>query len=206
VVIGDFLQLPPVSAQSFCFESKVWTALGLSEPDALRELTEVFRQQNRDFIELLNAVRVGDISNGVLSTLNSCCVERKPQPADGIIPTRLYCTNVDVDRENAMRLAELRSEEEAFDATDFLLHPVKSAVEKKALEDLADKKVGARITLKLGAQVMLTRNTASSWRSEGLANGQRGVVIRFVTEHVKGETVRLPGPPLCYTYCILYAN
>jgi ATP-dependent DNA helicase PIF1 len=45
-----------------------------------------------------------------------------------------------------------------------------------------EKKAPAALTLKVGAQVLLTRN----WAEKGLVNGSRGVVVGFATAHVGG--------------------
>ncbi len=48
----------------------------------------------------------------------SCTVGVKPQPTDGILPTKLYCTNKDVDSENKNKLAELPGTPVAMTAAD----------------------------------------------------------------------------------------
>jgi hypothetical protein len=42
--------------------------------------------------------------------LAACGVAAKPAPVDGILPTRLYCTNRDVDAENRVQLECLPGE------------------------------------------------------------------------------------------------
>lgn len=50
----------------YAFESKVWPQLNLK----IFELTRVFRQEDEDFVKLLNEVRVGIVSMETKRTLN----------------------------------------------------------------------------------------------------------------------------------------
>ena len=56
VLSGDFLQLPPVKSQDnkFAFEARCWTAL-ISKSV---ELTQVFRQKDGSFVQMLNEVPI----------------------------------------------------------------------------------------------------------------------------------------------------
>jgi hypothetical protein len=66
IFVGDFLQLPPVYNKKeknvpveqgqLAFQSPVWSALRVERI----LLTKVFRQQNSDFAEMLNAIRKGE--------------------------------------------------------------------------------------------------------------------------------------------------
>lgn len=184
IVVGDFLQLPPVKSKQFCFESDAWKAVGLINPNSLIELRQVMRQTDLNFVDILNSVRKAVMSESTLTALNACAINFKPLPKDGIIPTKLYCTNVDVDRENLDRLHQLKGSEVEFLANDKLIEPPSSSIEEKALRDNADKIAAKVITLKVGAQVMLIRNVMESWKTStsSLANGQRGIVVRFEEE------------------------
>lgn len=192
VLVGDFLQLPPVKSKQFCFESAVWEQLGLNESGASHILKQVWRQREQRFVEILNAVRVGNITTQMLSELNACSVLMKPVPTDGIQPTKLYCVNIDVDKENAARLKELPGEEEEFEAQDRVLGV--EGVRRKQLIELAEKVVSKSIVLKVGAQVMLMRNSKHKWKSShaGLVNGQRGVVIRYGPAEKNGDGPDVP--------------
>ena len=129
IAFGDFYQLPPAYRAAannwngngnersdrrwrpFCFDSHVWEDLGLS--DNIVQLKDVQRQENEDFVNLLNPVRIGNIRETDIVELNSRCLigESNPLPTDGIVPTRLYVLNKDVDLENISRLAELNGKE-----------------------------------------------------------------------------------------------
>ncbi|PNG99691.1 ATP-dependent DNA helicase PIF1, partial [Tetrabaena socialis] len=89
------------------------------------ELTQVFRQEERDFVELLKAVRCGTDSESAtavdrLRTLAS----RQLDDSDGIKPTRLFSTNEWVQEVNERELAELPDTEHQFAAADdvFVTH------------------------------------------------------------------------------------
>merc|ERR1711957_1017782 len=138
IAFGDFFQLPPVYRgdssgsdrywRPFCFDSPVWSNLGLSEN---------------------------------IADLNSKCLisSTNPLPNDGIVPTRLYVLNKDVDSENVSRLAELKTEEVVCEAKDEwrVRMPVgtPAATKKKMVESLS-MEMPDIVRLKVGAQVMLT--------------------------------------------------
>ncbi len=219
VLVGDFLQLPPVpnkfSDREFCFQSPVWDALGLglgsgkgevnvkagkakgegkevvsplpANPNVV-SLNKVVRQNDESFITLLNQLRVGRVDDHHLDLLNACSVKNKPLPTDGIIPTKLYSINKDVDKENLDRLLELPSEAVEVKAVDIWAEvPSDGSAGKRALLETANRSIPAMIQLKVGAQVMLLRNRNSSEgqgrgasKAKALVNGSRGVVTGFV--------------------------
>jgi len=182
VCFGDFFQLPPVSKgpeKPFCFESPVWQELGLDEN--MVDLVEVQRQDNLGFVNLLQSIRVGRCSHEDIEALNRKCVisETHQLPTDGIVPTRLYSLNRDVDVENEARLAELDAEEVVCTAFNKWKEPMPVgtlASVKKQMEASLFKEVPEKIVLKAGAQVMLTRNKNLD---QNLVNGSRGVVVTF---------------------------
>ena len=52
------------------------------------------------------------------AALAACHVESKPLPRDGIMPTKLYCKNANVDAENSAHLAKLPGAPVRLPATD----------------------------------------------------------------------------------------
>mmetsp|Transcript_29893 Transcript_29893/g.54771 ORF Transcript_29893/g.54771 Transcript_29893/m.54771 type:complete len:852 (-) Transcript_29893:56-2611(-) len=199
IAFGDFFQLPPVHRNDgsgsdrnwrpFCFDSPVWSDLGLSEN--IVELKEVQRQENEEFVSLLNKVRIGEVQESDIRDLNSKCLisDTNPLPTDGIVPTRLYVLNKDVDLENISRLEELKEKEVVCKATNVWreIMPVGTLVAmKKKMMDSISMEMPDEVRLKIGAQVMLTRNKDLENK---LVNGSRGVVERFVRADDGGEGV-----------------
>ena len=181
ILCGDFYQLPPVGlnpegGKSFAFDSLAWRLANV----VTVKLTEVMRQKSDQlFIPILNEIREGELSAATVRALATCHVSRKARPTDGILPTRLYCKNRDVDKENTARLASLAAAPQIFDAagTDVYKGDAASnARTRQTVCDYAEKKVPRRLVLKLGAQVVLLRNLDQ--RAQ-LVNGSRGVVVRF---------------------------
>jgi ATP-dependent DNA helicase PIF1 len=207
ICVGDFFQLPPVSREEypgggnsnnrkykpFCFDSPVWQELGLS--DNMVELQEVQRQDNRgDFVELLNKVRIGQMDHVDIAKLNAKCViddDKHPLPTDGILPTRLYSHNKDVDAENETQLAKLAGKEVVCQARNKWREALPLgtlASVKTKMADSLSKELPDAIKLKVGAQVMLTRNKDLD---RSLVNGSRGVVIGF-ERNGSGESAVVP--------------
>ena len=179
VLCGDFFQLPPVSLAyaGFAFESAAWSSCRVTT----HALTEIVRQQGDSaFISPLNELRIGVCSPATTAALAACHVGVKPRPSDGIVPTRLYCTNKDVDAENRTHLHALPGETMPFHATDVFKREPQTDDGARKLLDALDKKAARTLELKIGAQVMLTKN----WADVSLVKGSRGVVVGFRQERV----------------------
>src|SRR6056300_1168087 len=105
--------------------------------------------------------------------------DEHPLPDDGIVPTRIYTHNRDVDSENEARLAELDGELISFKAIDKWREEMPKetlATIKKGMKVSVGAELPDDVELKIGAQVMLTRNKDLD---RGLVNGSRGVVQDF---------------------------
>ncbi|KAJ2988567.1 hypothetical protein NUW54_g9077 [Trametes sanguinea] len=165
VVTGDFFQLPPVTKSGeepfFAFESEAWKRC----IDHTVTLTQVYRQKDTHFVELLNELRKGTISSSAQQTFTSLSRPLPPLPS-GLIPTELYPLRAQVDRANSTRLAALPGAPRTFVARD-------SGTHQKVLEQMV---VPAQLVLKSNAQVMLVKNV-----DERLVNGSVGRVLGFFT-------------------------
>jgi len=93
ILIGDFCQLPPVNGK-YCFLSKLWKIIDLKNI----ELKKSFRHIDDNlFQKILNRIRIGKISKNTYNTLLEL---EKTTFNKNIIPTKLYCLNVDVNKIN----------------------------------------------------------------------------------------------------------
>ena len=182
IVFGDFFQLPPVQLTAFAFDARAWSDLGLSSTslasgNGVRVLTENVRQRGDvAFIAALNELRVGRCSDRTQAILARCNVTRKALPTDGILPTKLHCTNRSVDEVNVGELDRLPGREVSIGAHDEFAGAAAEAGSKarEQVAAAADKKIASVLRLKVGAQVVLLRNLSPS-----LVNGRRGVVVGF---------------------------
>lgn len=189
IAVGDFAQLPPVVKErdnlKFCFESPLWEACGFGTEKGTVYLETVERQVDNEFVNYLNQIRLGYYSREFDEKLNTCLVENKSLPEDGIIPTKLYALNKQVDDENQFRLNEIPSKSFIFEAKDAWAKKVNNDYSKeKFMLQMLDEMIPKKIELKVGAQVMLLRNRsrmtfAGAIKSTGpnLVNGSRGKVI-----------------------------
>jgi len=173
ILSGDFLQLPPVKSDDFCFDAKSWAKCVTHTV----YLTEIIRQSDKTFQDCLNNVRLGNITKSVKKILNSR-VGVEITNEYGIKPTKLYSTNASVDYINQEELDKL-----AGDGVEFyeyeMDHTFSSGVKNRKY--ILEKYIKSSIvpeTLQLckGAQVMLLFNLDIA---SGLANGSRGIVTNF---------------------------
>ncbi|XP_051944649.1 ATP-dependent DNA helicase PIF1 isoform X1 [Hippocampus zosterae] len=166
IICGDFLQLPPVSKgkekAKFCFQARCWHKV----IQVNLELTEVLRQTDQTFISLLQSVRVGRATEEVTNKLIESAYRQINR--DGIVATRLCTHKDDVELTNDNKLQQLPGTTRAFEAVDSDPALVKTID--------AHSPVSRLLHLKVGAQVMLTKNLDVT---RGLVNGARGVVVAF---------------------------
>jgi len=174
VLTGDFLQLPCIEAENeFCFEAKSWN-------DCVKYpiyLTEIFRQTDDIFQTCLNEVRIGKLSENTIKILKSR-VNKKLINENGILPTKIYSLNTDVDKENQKELDKLCLSNNNL---NFFEYELEVNVLKKNLK-FVDEKIKKNciapqiLQVCIGAQVMLLYNIDLEI---GLANGSRGIITRF---------------------------
>ncbi|KAJ3595382.1 hypothetical protein NHX12_004686 [Muraenolepis orangiensis] len=166
IVCGDFLQLPPISKgkekAAFCFQARSWRKV----IQVNMELMEVRRQTDPAFISLLQAVRMGRITEEVTAKLLGSAYHKIER--DGIMATRLCTHKDDVELTNENKLQQLPGSVRVFEAVDSDPSLVKTID--------AQSPVNRILQLKEGAQVMLTKNLEVQ---RGLVNGARGVVVGF---------------------------
>jgi len=166
VLCGDFFQLPPVSRVKnrgdFVHLSSAWEQMDLT----VCYLEKQYRQsENNDLYRLLNEIRESRVTEESCQLLT----ERINQSFDeGIIPTKLYTHNSNVDEYNLARLAALDESESIFvmasSGGEFVVNQMKKGC--LAPEELK---------LKVGAVVMFVSNNFA----KGYVNGTTGVILGF---------------------------
>lgn len=186
IFAGDFFQLPPVVRQeakenaqimllkdstslitnNFAFNSPAWTELN----PIVYYLTEQHRQEDRDFLNLLSAIRRNVFNSGHLSHIE----KRKINPFDYTqnksfinIP-KLFSHNADVDRINDEVLNSLPGKQNTFIISVQGPDPLVAILKKGCLSPEI-------LYLKINAAVMFTKNNPK----EGFVNGTLGVVVEF---------------------------
>jgi len=166
LVVGDFLQLPPVvkayEEVHFAFESEAWQSFSFEE----LELTHIYRTDDLHFIELLHNIRFGYIDEKIHNQLNEYI---KPLPNDLNQFTFLFGKNISASKHNKMQL-EFIDSELIVKEVQFIKHK-KSVDEKEISRFLEDARIEKKLELKVGAPVLFTRN---SWN---YFNGERGEVV-----------------------------
>jgi len=155
ILVGDFFQLPPVKCghpmstrgQGFAYESPVWRELN----PIVCYLTEQYRQDDADFLEVLSAIRSGEVEELHYERLTSRQVSVSEMSSESGVP-KLFSHNADVDRINAGELEKIPGKAKKFHMTakgkDSLVEGLKrGCLSPEILE------------LKEGAAVMFTKNS-----------------------------------------------
>lgn len=173
VCVGDFLQLPPVDKEGtgydWAFLSETWRRAAF-QPAVLRT---VHRQDEREFIDLLNDFRVGRISGKSMSAMG----RRVTMFCESSIP-RLFTHNAAVDKWNGSQLDSLPGETTKFTA---LLRGGSDSQREWLIKNLVTP---YSLSLKPGARVMVTANISKN--GELLAsNGTLAVVLSIDEENAK---------------------
>ena len=170
VVSGDFFQLPPVvrkeegegtsTAAVYAFQSNAWRDAGF----LICYLTDQYRQEDKDLLNVLRAIRDGALEAGHHQLL----MEQKEIGYENSVPTQLHTHNNVVDRENKVALDALAGETHTFEMTTKGSGALVSALMKGCISP-------ERLDLKKGAMVMFTKNNPG----EHFMNGTLGTVVDF---------------------------
>lgn len=168
-IVGDFAQLSPVPDKDpvtnrplgarFAFESPEWPLF----KDATTRLTKIWRQDQKDFVEALHAVRRGDGLRALqFFTANRFC-DLTDQNYDG---STIFAKNVEVDRYNQLRLDALAGPPMTFEARRW----GKQRGDWKQIPDV--------LTLKTTALIMILANERDVDTKKMIyANGDLGELI-----------------------------
>lgn len=208
ILVGDFFQLPPVYSDGqetkFMFESPLWK----ETIQQTIELTQIMRQSDPVFQELLTEVREGRLSEqhlGILEERRGLAWRREK-----IRPSLLFSRRMEVDHINSTNLKALKGERHRYEATtEFSPAATKSGVTvndedvQRAIQKLdRDAPYQPDLVLAEGAQVMLINNIDVEC---GLVNGSRGIITHFgpgptYIPYVlfKGHSVAIPIPTVTW--------
>lgn len=189
VFVGDFFQLPPVSADKkteFCFASKDWFTTFPKEQHVVLET--LFRQTDPEYIDLLNEVRVGDISMKSVEMLQKYLNRPKAKHMTYLFPTRSTAGAF-----NSQQYSNLKEKEYVFKPViqDVITYTdgrlIDNAMVRKCkaltpsardyeIQNLIKSNSIETLSLKKGAFVMCTRNMLNS----KICNGSQGVITDFI--------------------------
>lgn len=189
IFVGDMFQLPPVIARKeerelmhdlyqaddcFFYKADVIKRMRLVKI----EFQKVYRQDDTQFLDILEHVRLNKVTPEDLMHLNRRVCQ--PTKEDGMVIT-LASRNSTADAINEKCLAEIDSEEYVYEGT------VQGKFEEKRFP------VEMTMRLKVGAQVMFTRND----QQKRWANGTLGKVTKLAKDEIQvttnaGETYVVP--------------
>jgi ATP-dependent DNA helicase PIF1 len=178
ILSGDFLQLPCINSKEFCFRAKKWSDC---VPNVVR-LDKIIRQDNIEYQQALNEIRIGKPSKKTEKLINSR-VGVKLVNEFGIKPTKLYPLNYSVDKDNDKALDKLARKGAKFNEYVMDISLGSRVNNRGATIEKFKKYCNAPEVLQLcsGAQVMLLKNLDLD---SGLANGSRGVVTGFTKDEL----------------------
>ena len=177
IFVGDLFQLPPVVKEGSADAEMIHDLYGAGLPFfykafALKrmnlpkiEFQKVYRQNDEDFLNILNKMRNGEVSNEDLALLNKHVSQDSD---DEDYSVTLTSFNYMAEKINDEKLDAIEEEEFCYQAEihdDF----------KKS-----DAPVPEYLRLKVGAQVIFCRN----YPQAGYMNGTIGKVSKLVKEHI----------------------
>lgn len=113
VFVGDFYQLPPVSKGTqtlFVFESPLWKQI----VQKTIRLTQILRQPDKDFQDILNEARKGKLSEKSLEVLKGRM--DLPWQKQTIKPSLLFTRRHEVDTINDRNIRALKTDKRIFKA------------------------------------------------------------------------------------------
>ena len=155
ILVGDFCHLAPVKGK-YCFLADIWNKMNIKIV-----LLEKLIRHNEDllFQQMLKILRKGKCTDNIIKVLNKL---KDTKFENGIIPTKLYPINVNVDKINNIEIEKLKAE---------------GNISKtyRAVTSCDKEKEGEKFTIELtlNAQIIVIRNINVE---DSLVNGTRGII------------------------------
>lgn len=183
VVIGDLFQLPPIKDKQsnpiykteYFFSAKVFHECFFADKVKFIELKKIYRQKSDTFINILNNIRDGSVTDEQMSDLNARCLT--PESDDGFITITTH--NANASELNTSKYNLIQADEKRYDAD----------IDGEFKDEFF--KAIKVVTLKVGAQVMVIKNN----NKRGYYNGMIGTVTHLnennVMINVKGINHRI---------------
>jgi len=181
IAVGDFYQLSPVKGKPLYTEPV--NSVNLWETNfSFVELTEIMRQKDKQFAELLNRLRQRKKDDVMLeediAMLKSC----ETGDGDETTDIHIYATNSEVGQHNLKMLHKICSDTVTVNAQDFERNAKTGRMEKKDGFHLRvhNSSLEKSLTLAINARVMLLKNINLS---DCLLNGIFGTLQHFCYEN-----------------------
>ena len=178
IFVGDFFQLPPVVKRVeeqdpqatlipneresiFAYDCFAWE----NAKPVVCYITEQYRQDDREFLSILSAIRQNTFNKNHLYQIEKRKVQKDNFPEN--IP-KLFSHNINVDFVNDETLSKIEKEVKIFTMSSQGKEILVSILQKGCLSP-------EKLSLKIGAEVMFTKNN----QKEKFVNGTLGVVVDF---------------------------
>ncbi len=169
IAVGDFSQLPPVTMRGqkrdWCFQHEVWKKTNFIN----YQLNINQRVQEKNYLKVLQDIRVGQINTEVIDFLNSRVkIHDEDHPG-----TRLFPRREQSDVYNQKKLAEINQSEEVIESIYL--------GEERFIEILKkNAPVPEQLKIKLDCRVLFLKNDVQKrW-----VNGTRGIVAAIEADHI----------------------
>lgn len=181
ILVGDFFQLPPIipreekgensqdelmfssaNKTEFAFASSAWKTLN----PAICYLSEQYRQEDKAFLEILSAIRCGNITSSHRALLETRNLQVKKEGITRMFPHNAYVNNI-----NNLELDKLPGELKTFEMVSRGKKPLVAQLKKGCLSPEILK-------LKTDARVIFTKNDPE----HRFVNGTLGMIEGFQKE------------------------
>jgi ATP-dependent DNA helicase PIF1 len=188
LLVGDLFQLPPVvpKRERDVLREKGYVSEYFFSSFSLQKtsltpynLTTTYRQEDQNFIDLLNKARMAEDLDSVVDEVNRQCYRQGGSQAD----ITLTCTNNQADQINRRELSRLLSKEHGFTG--------KIQGKFRIAEDKLPSPINLK--LKVGAHVMFTKNDSGRcW-----VNGTLGIVQDINSKSIRVKLVNESSGMVC---------
>lgn len=163
ILVGDWAQAQPVKDEWITRSSILNDAKTIF-------LTQCHRQNEKAFLDALDALGMGSKSSPAYSVFDPCMVSREP---DGDEYVRLYATNAMTDAYNRMRIAELPAKNPAVQCVSTATKNKGRWFQGEEERFLAESRFLHNAALRLGARLICTKNDYEV----GYVNGDTGTLV-----------------------------